>query len=59
MAAFGESCRRRGHVLTARFDPELTPIVHRSVSERAVPEGTTLGSQRFGETDTRSGYSIT
>ena len=21
-AAFGESCRRRGHALTARFDPE-------------------------------------
>ena len=24
MAAFEESCRRRGHVLTARFDPLRT-----------------------------------
>jgi hypothetical protein len=31
VAAFGESCRRCGHCLTARFDPERTPSVHRSI----------------------------
>jgi hypothetical protein len=27
MAAFGDSCRRRGHVLTARFDPTGRQII--------------------------------
>jgi hypothetical protein len=49
MAAFGESCRRRGHSLTARFDPEPTSTVHRTTSESAVPESTTLGSERLGK----------
>jgi hypothetical protein len=33
MAAFGESCRRCGHVLTARFDPLRKTTVHRSNRE--------------------------
>jgi hypothetical protein len=31
MAAFGESCRRRGDVLTARFD--LPSTVHRNIRD--------------------------
>jgi hypothetical protein len=31
MAASGESCRRCGHVLTAHFDPDRPPSVHRSI----------------------------
>jgi hypothetical protein len=37
--------------MMAACDPEPPPTVHRSTSESAVPEGTTLGSQRFGEVD--------
>jgi hypothetical protein len=33
MAASGESCRRRGHVLTARFDPERKLPVRRSIRD--------------------------
>jgi hypothetical protein len=35
MAAFVESCRRCGHVLTARFDPERKPPVRRSIRDNA------------------------
>src|SRR5262245_25255164 len=34
---------------SSHFDPEPTSTVHRSTSECAVPEGTTLGSERFGK----------
>jgi hypothetical protein len=49
MAASGQSCRRSGHDFPSQTDPDLTPSVHRSKS--VVPEGTTLRSERFSETD--------
>jgi hypothetical protein len=39
MAAFDESCHDSGHVFLPLFDRLRTSSVHRSTSERAVPEG--------------------
>jgi hypothetical protein len=52
MAAFGGSCRDSGHGFLSLLDPLRTSRVHRSRSERAVPEGTTHnpGSQQIGST---------
>jgi hypothetical protein len=43
----------------ARFDPELTPTVHRSTTKSAFPKGTTFGIERFGEPTCSISYSIT
>jgi hypothetical protein len=61
MAAFGKSCRDSGHGFLSLFDPLQTSSVHRSTSERAVPEGTThpLEARGSGKTDLPVSYSIT
>jgi hypothetical protein len=49
----------RSQKLAAACDPERTPSVHRSTTKSAVPKGTTLGSERFGEPTCPISYSIT
>jgi hypothetical protein len=41
------------------IDPELTPSVHRSTSERAVPEGTTHNPWKPAVRGNQYAYSIT